>query len=105
MILVKFVSDQSPPLILRLWQSDIVLYPNHIPLWVGTIYYDTSHKHLFTFHHHIKPIYIKIAANALIPSLKQYIWHMKIIKTQQLPKSLIKQQVLDKVILIKPKDF
>lgn len=37
--MIKFTHDHQSPLILRLWPADILLAPNHTPLWAGTVYY------------------------------------------------------------------
>ena len=102
--LTKFVTNQSPPLILRLWQSNIKLMPNNTPLWVGTIYYRATEKHLIFFYKRAKHIRIEEAANALIPSLIEYTWHMKIVKPRYLPLALMKEHLLDRVIIIQPRN-
>ena len=102
--LTKFINNQSPPLILRLWQSNIQLMPNNTSLWVGTIYYQATEKHLIFFYKRAKHIEIQEAANALIPSLVEFTWHMKIVQPQYLPLALMKEHMPDRVIIIKPRN-
>ncbi|MBU1927239.1 MAG: VTT domain-containing protein [Gammaproteobacteria bacterium] len=97
--LIKFVQQQSPPLILRLWNSHIVSVGKHQPLWVGTVYYDIPHKHLFVFHSYVRPVEIEFAANTLFPSLTDYSWQVRIVTTKDLPK--IKSD--HRIILIRPR--
>ena len=101
----KSIKNQSPALILTLWKSNITLVPNHsgMPIWVGTIDYNIPKKKiLFFFHHKTNDTHTKQAIRALIPSLLDYMWQIKFITTENLPKAFRNNQSIARIILIKP---
>jgi membrane protein DedA with SNARE-associated domain len=101
--LMKYQDDQKNPLIIRLWRANLLLSPFQTPLWVGTIYYDTTHKYLLFFHHKTKTILAPQTPSALTNTLTSQLWQTKIVTPQNIPKKLTKLHPLIQVILVKPK--
>lgn len=97
--LVNMSNVNVPPMILRLWPAHIVLIPEKIPLWLGSVHYDIKkfrgHKtDVLTF-----PEPVTILAKTMPPSE----WKTQLTTRDNFPKRLAKKQPVYKIVLIKPR--
>ncbi len=86
--MAKLFNGQFPPLIIRLWRSNIYIAPNDTPLWVGTLYYDVTEKQLLFFNRTAKTKNLKSQYVAISSDLKKSAWLMKQLKREKLPPAL-----------------
>ena len=101
--LIKFIGHKSPPITLYLWRSNIYLSPGKIPLWIGTMYFDISKKHLLFFYQHTENIQIETAIKNLIPAISaKFLWKEKAIRPNVIFKKLIESESFNKILMIKP---
>jgi len=102
--LVKHQPNRSPALIMRLWPSNIFLAPRDFPLWVGTVYYNTTQSHHLFFFHKSAPTKTDTqTSNALMRTLVKYTWEIKIVQPHNIPRSLLDTQHINWVALIRPR--
>jgi len=86
--MAKLLNGQFPPLIIRLWRSNIYITPNDTPLWVGTIYYDVTEKQLLFFNRTAKTKNLKSQYLAIRSDLKKSTGSIKQLKQKNLPLKL-----------------
>jgi membrane protein DedA with SNARE-associated domain/membrane-associated phospholipid phosphatase len=101
--LIKYPTQTSPPLILRLWTSDITLMPQQSPLWVGTVYFNYLPKRYFLiFHKHDKFLPLKNSTQYLAPELAGFDWQVRRVPHGRIPHRLLKIIPSDQVLLVQP---
>lgn len=86
LLLTKSLGDDQPIVMLRLWQSDIIVDSGRTPLWLGTVSYYQPPTKLITLRNAQKNLLEFIEPNdALKPDLTDFIWRELIIPPQQAP--------------------
>lgn len=100
-VFIKQTQPSKPPLILRLWSTHILLLPNRIPLWIGTVHYDVHYLLPRVFKHKDKNKQWPKPDNAFLHGLS-VTWKIKMMPPTQLPKRLSKLSYAKEIILIKP---
>ena len=100
-VFIKQNQPPNPPLILRLWSTHILLLPNRIPLWIGTVHYDAHYLLPHVFKHKDKTQQWPKSDNAFLHNLS-VIWKIKMIPPTHLPKRLAKLSYAKEILLIKP---
>jgi membrane protein DedA with SNARE-associated domain/membrane-associated phospholipid phosphatase len=103
LVMFKQIKPHEPAIIIRLWPAHVVLQPQYLPLWIGSIHYMRPNKHLF-FHLSYRLLPEDQIQAILEASLEKELW--KIVYKKKNP-------VLDKlsreprknysVLMIKPK--
>lgn len=100
--MIKYIDPHKPPLVIRLWRANVILTPQHLPLWVGTVSYNVLQKHFLFFYNHPRVIPATEKPHKLIAALATYMWQMKVEAHLRVPAKLLKLYPLSKVILLRP---
>jgi undecaprenyl-diphosphatase len=101
--MIKYSTENGSPLIIRLWQSHILLSPGNIPLWIGAVDYDVLSKHFLFFYHKTSLISATHKASQLFATLHNYTWQIKTLKSAEIPTNLRKQHTIFSVLMVKPR--
>ena len=103
--MLQYPTKDSTALMLRIWPANINLTPGNKPLWVGTIYFNSTHKTLIPFVHlQSKTDPNQKIIDFLTPSVNNQQWETKLVKLKKLIIKLKKLYPNAEAILIKPKE-
>jgi uncharacterized protein YcgL (UPF0745 family) len=97
--MIHYYAPGKPPLVLRLWQTNILLLPGKTPLWIGTVGYHVVSKH-FIFLHKSEMIPETSETEHIIRSLSGYVWCAKRVSFEEVPEKLRKHVGYFRVLLI-----
>lgn len=104
LLMTKPADANQPPLVLRLWRSNITINNGESKLWLGTVnVYQPPHKFL-TLHHKNREQhrYFIGAAKQLMTDLNDYTWQEIQIPGDEQPKALSKLHWDGVLLLIQP---
>ena len=74
--MVKHISDKTPMAIIRLWPAHIILQPDHMPLWIGSVHFQRPNKALL-FHRAYQLFSQEEALSLIHSSLHNEKWQIK----------------------------
>lgn len=97
--MIHYYAKGQPSLVIRLWQTNVLLLPDKTPLWVGTVAYHVVSKHFVFFH--TSRMIPAIAQAEKIQLLFNNLWCTKHIVLEKFPKGIRRHPEHLKILLIK----